>query len=75
MHYKRARIGTRVRINRDIDQAAEGTEGVIVEQRGYNRDEGGKIIARFVHVWSEFTPEGKPSRKNICVSTNCLDEI
>lgn len=78
MYYKRARLGTRVRVIHDIDMAAAGTIGFINELCGYNRDAGGKIIGRWVTVWCEsmILPDGRYSaRKNIAVSTECLEEI
>jgi hypothetical protein len=77
MYHKRARLGTWVTVTHDIDQAAEGTCGVINEIRGYDREQGGEIVARFVMVWCEnqVLPDGTFSgRKNLTVSTKCIEE-
>lgn len=71
MYYKRAKEGVRVRVNQDIDQAAKGEIGTIIELRGYNFDDAGHKTARFVHVWIV----NQYGHKNVCASTNILDEI
>ena len=74
MYYKRARLGTKVRITKNIDQAAQDTEGTIIELRGYNYDRK-KIVGRYVQVWATETPDGIKSQKNISCTTEVLEEI
>lgn len=80
MDYRKAKVGVMVRVNRDIDQAAQGTEGTIIYLRGFNFD-GREKVGRYCQVWVKKTvpPLGKaPERKveySINVITTCLDLI
>lgn len=71
MYHKRARIGTKVRIMKDIDQAPAGEVGFIHELRGYNRD-GQKIVGRYVGVWIDLQNGG---HRNVQCTTEVLEEV
>lgn len=71
MNPRRAQVGRKVRIIKDIDQAPAGEVGFIRELRGYNR-EGQKIVGRWVGVWID-KPNG--GHRNVQCSTEVLEEV
>lgn len=76
MDYRKAKVGAKVRITKDIDQCAGGRIGFIRELRGYNRL-GGQIFARYCGVWLEYevpAQGGAPARMVHC-NVQCSSEV
>jgi hypothetical protein len=69
MKARAARRGQRVRVTKTGTVAAAGELGTIHECRGWNYWHG-EVISRFLMVWIDTMPDGRPTRRVVSISSN-----